>query len=115
MIIADENIDQHLIDFLTEKGFDILSIRVEHSGISDLEVIEVVKENKGVLLTEDKDFGELVFAHGFSGVAVVFLRYSKAETEQIKKNLLVVLEKYYPSEDNFFITITPAKTRLIRL
>ena len=45
MIIADENIDQHLIDFLTEKGFDILSIRVEHSGISDLEVIDVVKEN----------------------------------------------------------------------
>ena len=79
MIVADENIDQTLIDFLRRRDFEVYSIRENHAGISDAEVIQIVMSKKGVLLTEDKDFGELVFAHGIIGVAVVFLRFHKTE------------------------------------
>ena len=115
MIIADENIDQSLINFLRQKDFDVFSIRENHAGISDNEVVEIVKSKKGVLLTEDKDFGELVFAHGIVGLAVVFLRFDKLEIEEIERRLLIVLRDYYPKKENFFITITSTKTRLTKL
>lgn len=115
MIIADENIDQALIVSLRQKGYGVLSVREDHAGISDNQVVELVKSNKGVLITEDKDFGELVFAHGISGVAVVFLRYTKSELQEIERRLMVVLTDHYPKEDNFFITITSNKTRLTKL
>ena len=115
MIIADENIDQALISFLRQKEYEVLSVRENHAGISDNQVVELVKSHKGVLITEDKDFGELVFAHGISGVAVVFLRYNKSELEEIERRLMVVLTDHYPKKDNFFITITNSKTRLTKL
>tara|TARA_R110000868_G_scaffold282186_1_gene542399 strand:- start:110 stop:457 length:348 start_codon:yes stop_codon:yes gene_type:complete len=115
LIIADENIDQSLINFLREKDFEVFSIRDNHAGISDNEVVALVKSKKGVLLTEDKDFGELVFAHGILGLAIIFLRYSKSETLEIERRLLVVLTDHYPKQDNFFITITNSKTRLTKI
>ena len=115
MIIADENIDQSLINFIRQKEFEVFSIREDYAGISDNEVIEMVRSKKGVLLTEDKDFGELVFAHGISGVAVVFLRFHKADLGEIQRRLLVVLRDHYPKKENFFITITSTKTRLTKL
>ena len=61
MIIADENVDQWLIDELLKAEFDVISIRNEHPGISDNQVIQLAISQKAVLITEDKDFGELVF------------------------------------------------------
>ena len=62
MIVADENIEQYGINLLRLKGYDVLSIREKHPGISDREVVAIDRSNNGILLTEDKDFGELVFA-----------------------------------------------------
>ena len=39
MIIFDENVEQFWIDLIRSKGFDYLSIREHHQGISDLQVI----------------------------------------------------------------------------
>jgi len=93
----------------------VLSIREDHSGISDKQVIELVRAKKGVLITEDKDFGELVFAHGISGVAVVFLRFSRYEQWIIEARMLMVLKDHYPKKGNFFITVTSNKTRITSL
>jgi len=38
----------------------------QHSGISDDKVIEIMRSNKQILLREDKDLGEWVFAHKVS-------------------------------------------------
>lgn len=64
MIVADENIEQYWIDLLRKTGYAVLSVRETAPGISDQAVVVLAKETGGLLLTEDKDFGELVFAHG---------------------------------------------------
>jgi predicted nuclease of predicted toxin-antitoxin system len=48
---------------LTKKaGLEYYSIRENCAGITDKEVIEVAKSKKGLIVTEDKDFGELIFS-----------------------------------------------------
>ena len=79
MILADENIDQQLIDWLRSHGVAVLSIGENHSGILDEEVIALSKEPPSIILTEDKDFGEWVFAHQEKGISVIFLRYHFSE------------------------------------
>jgi predicted nuclease of predicted toxin-antitoxin system len=115
MIIADENLEQYWINLLRQEGFEVYSIRETHQGVSDNEVAAIAKEKKGILLTEDKDFGELVFAHGLKDLSVIFLRYDQPKYETVKENLLSVIKLFYENEGNVFITVTENKTRIRRL
>lgn len=115
MIIVDENIEQHWINLFREKGFEVLSIRDTYWGIKDRQIVELVRENNALLVTEDKDFGELVFAHGFKDIAVILLRYDQPKYETIQAFLLQAINDYFANKRNCFITITKNKIRIINL
>lgn len=114
MIVVDENVDQVLIDNLS-KDYEVISIRESNPGISDREVIKIAKSERALLLTEDKDFGELVFSHNIRDCSVIFLRYDKSEYEKVEKNILNVLEYYDKNQGHYFITITAKKIRINRI
>ncbi|MCK4407884.1 MAG: DUF5615 family PIN-like protein [Bacteroidales bacterium] len=115
MIIIDENVDQVLINRLKRDNYKIISIREYQPGIDDREVIEIAKSKKGLVITEDKDFGELVFSHNIRDCSVIFLRYNKSDYNQIEKNIINVLKDYYEKPGHFFITITKKKIRIRKI
>lgn len=112
MIIADENIEQYWIALLRNRGYEVLSIREQLPGISDEEVAAIAQDMGGLLLTEDKDFGELVFAHGIKGLSVIFLRYDQPNYSRIEKAVLELISGYYQSTQNYFITVTERTVRI---
>ena len=63
--LADENFPWPALEALRNAGWEIFSVAEECPGISDEEVAALCSESQRVLLTFDKDFGELVFAVGF--------------------------------------------------
>ena len=115
MIIVDENVDQWLVDKLKENTTDVISIREVHPGISDLEVIQIAKSHKGLIITEDKDFGELVFSYNLRGCSVMLLRYGKSDFAQIEKNVIKALQYYEKQPNHFFMTITSKKIRVRKI
>ena len=58
--LADESCDFSVVRALRAAGHDIVAV-AEGSlrGSSDREVIGLAKDNRRILLTEDKDFGQL--------------------------------------------------------
>ncbi len=111
-IVADENIDFFIIKKLRNNGFDILSIMEEYSGITDEEVIRITQERNAILLTEDADFGEWVFAHKIENISVIYLRYPYNERESIAEKLLTLIQNdRYIFEKHFFV-LTPKKLRI---
>jgi predicted nuclease of predicted toxin-antitoxin system len=115
MIIADENVERYWIELLRFEGFEVYSIQENCFGISDTEVIKKVAEMQGVLLTEDKDFGELVFAYGYKEVAVIFLRYDQPKYETVQSQLLKAVSAWYKTSVPVFVTVTALKIRVTRL
>lgn len=112
MIIADENIDFKLIRKLRLLDYEVLSIKESHKGFSDLEIINIAKKYKGMIITEDSDFGEWVFAHNLRGYSVIYLRYHNvAEYDEIETQLINVVKNTINSEKEKFITITKNKIR----
>ena len=91
MILADENIHGFIIKTLREAGFEVVSVGELASGSKDEVVIQMALQHNYLLLTEDKDFGEWVFAHGVKGFSVIFLRYSKNDTDVILKNVFKLI------------------------
>lgn len=111
MIIVDENVDQRIIDRLVEQEFDVFSIREHKSGISDREVIEITESKKGVLVTEDKDFGELVFSHNLKGCSVILLRYNKSDIEKVTRSVVMIMKRQLHDPGHYFYTISKGKVR----
>jgi predicted nuclease of predicted toxin-antitoxin system len=114
MILADENIPFEITKSLREQGFEVTSIYETARGISDEQIIELALKHDYLLLTEDKDFGEWVFAHHAKGLSVLFLRYSFDELQDIKLALIYLL-KTQTLKRPFFATITAKKIRVRQL
>ena len=59
--LADESVDKPVVEALRKKGY-LVGYGVEmEPGISDDVVLDLANKGKALLLTADKDFGELVF------------------------------------------------------
>ncbi|MEO8149659.1 MAG: DUF5615 family PIN-like protein [Bacteroidia bacterium] len=111
MIIVDENIEEEIINVLRHLKIDFVLIREDFSGIDDSEIVEMAIELNGIILTKDKDFGELFFSHGLIGSAVIFIRNKPAELKEI----IVILRNLFSidleSFRNKFTVITTKKIR----
>lgn len=113
-ILADENIHSFIIQTLREAGIEVIAITEVSKGIKDEEVIIWALKMKYTLLTEDKDFGEWIFAHHIQGLSVLFLRYSFYEYELIAYSLRDFL-RFTQLQHPVFVTITTKKIRIRQL
>lgn len=111
MIIFDENIEEYWIQLIKSRGYEYFSIRESCFGISDTEVIEIARKRRGLIITEDKDFGELLFSHGIEKVSVLFMRYDQPQYHQIENYFLKSIDDYLKNPEVCFITITKNKIR----
>ena len=74
MILADENIIAAVIARLRADGWDVVSVAEVSPSIDDAAVLSLAARDGRVLLTDDKDFGELVVREGQAHSGVVLLR-----------------------------------------
>lgn len=112
MIIADESLNKNLIIALREAGFSVLSIAEDFAGISDEEIAMKSLSPPRIIISEDKDFGELVYHYKVSVIGVIFLRYEPFEYDIIKTRLLAFLKDYENRISGKFTVITFNKTRI---
>ncbi len=112
MILADENIGNHMVSILRSKNIEVSHIKENHRGVTDEEVIRLSKNPPRIILTEDKDFGEWVYAHNEQNTSVIFLRYSAQESEYIISTLVNLLQSKGDDLYGKFTTITTQKIRI---
>ena len=71
--LADENFPGNIVQALQQQGHDVLWIRIEAPGISDPDVLNIAQEENRILITYDKDFGELAFRQNLSATCGIIL------------------------------------------
>jgi predicted nuclease of predicted toxin-antitoxin system len=59
--LADEGVDAAIVSALRSDGHDIQWMAEELEGSTDDVVLDAAARDARILITEDKDFGELVF------------------------------------------------------
>lgn len=113
MILADENIRLIFIDSLRENNIDVYSIKELNKGISDLTITELSLSPPRVILTRDKDFGELAFFNKIAMYGCIFLRYDPMDEEKVVSKLILFLESKTIEElSGKFVTISQDKIRI---
>ena len=92
-MLADENLPGPVIRGLREHGHDVLSVKEELRGADDRTVLRVAQEEGRLIVTFDKDFGELIFRKGLpSSCGVILFRLSGKNPEEDNERALTTLE-----------------------
>jgi predicted nuclease of predicted toxin-antitoxin system len=113
MILADENILDYIIDSLRAKGYDVFSIKESVRGATDISIASLSLNPSRIILTEDKDFGEIAFSKEINLTGCILFRYVPFNEEKITSLLLKFLEnETLESLTGKFVTITPDKIRI---
>ena len=74
-LLADENFPRLAIEMLRSLGHDVLWVAETCPSAKDEHVLDLAVRESRVLLTQDKDFGELAFRRGLPATSgVVLLR-----------------------------------------
>lgn len=71
--LADENFPGNAVLALQQQGHDVLWIRLDAPGSSDQEILTRAQAEERIILTFDKDFGELAFRFGLLATSGIIL------------------------------------------
>ena len=73
-ILADESVDRPVVERLRQSGHEVWYVAEMKPGIPDYVVLNLANQKEAILLTADKDFGELVFRQGQLTGGVILIR-----------------------------------------
>jgi predicted nuclease of predicted toxin-antitoxin system len=91
--LADENFPGPSVRILRDAGHDVVWIRETSPGIADPAVLERAQREVRVLLTSDKDFGELAFRVGLPATAgVVLCRLFDSDPSAEAKRIVLLMQ-----------------------
>jgi predicted nuclease of predicted toxin-antitoxin system len=90
--LANENFPLTSVNRLRQAGYDIASITEDSPGIADSEVLARAANEERIILTFDRDYGELIYRLGMpSPMGVVYFRYQPLTPEESAEYLLRLL------------------------
>ena len=111
--VADEGIDRQIVERLRRDGYEILYVAEMEPSISDEEVLNRANERGALLITADKDFGEMVFHRNLLTIGgVVLLRLSGLSPEGKAEIVSEVIESRIAELRNAFSVISPGGVRI---
>ncbi len=80
--LTDENIDTEVFQFLKSEGLDVLDIKNEGLfGMKDKEILDLAFSQNRIIISQDSDFGTLVFRDNIKIAGIIYLRPGHTSAE----------------------------------
>ncbi len=99
-LLVDESSGRRLAALLAQEGHDVVYCGDALPRMEDAKILAYAEKERRILVTDDKDFGELVWRLGKPAFGVVLLRFSTAN-ERTKKEVLQEVFVRYAIEGHF--------------
>ena len=112
--LVDECTGPAVAEWLRSLHHDVFSVYDEARGLDDESVIKKANFGNYILVTNDKDFGELIFRMKRPHKGVILLRLKDERNKNKIAVLRRVLELYPDKLANNFITVTEKTVRIVR-
>lgn len=110
--VADESVDQPIIERLRADGHDVVAIAELKPGIPDEEVLSISANSDAILITSDRDFGELVFRQRLNSSGVILLRFAGMSAETKSK---IVSDTVHQHGESFSDSFSVIGTNTVRI
>lgn len=112
--LADESCDFTVVRALREPGHDVTAVAEINPGVDDEIVMALAHSESRILLTEDKDFGQLAYAGDQRTGGIVLIRYPSASRNVLGQAVVDVVGELGDRLIGAFVVIEPGRARVSR-
>ncbi len=109
--LADESCDFAVVRALRSAGHDVTAIAELSPRAEDVVVMERAVRSARILITEDKDFGHLVYAKMHKSGGVMLIRFPAGSRGSLVDTVLNVIEATGPRLVGSFTVLQPGRVR----
>jgi predicted nuclease of predicted toxin-antitoxin system len=110
--LADENVERPIVEAVRALGHDVAYVSEMSRGVDDEWLLKLANQEQCVLITNDKDFGELVYLRGQAAAGVLLLRF-RVEKSSVKAALVnVFLQEAAARLAGHFVVLNESGARI---
>lgn len=109
---ADAHVSVEMVAMIRDSGHDCLDASAIPARMEDVDVLKMAADQQRVVVTSDKDFGELVFLHRIACPGVVLIRIALADETDRVARLRAVWPAVLSRLPGSFVTVTATSVRV---
>lgn len=113
-VLTDENIHPEVVSFLRTEGKGVRDVKEEGwMGMEDVKIIHRAEEEQRVIVTHDRDFGQLLIAQARVNVGIIYLRPGHIDPRFTIETLQVLFQ--YDRPDPPFIVVAERQKQQVNV
>lgn len=112
--LADESRPPSVIRILREDGHDVHALSEVTRHTVDRDVIAQAADEGRILLTEDKDFGRLVFVNASESAGVILFRFPENRRRGMAESVRQAVRRPGHALKGAFVVVRPGLIRFSR-
>ena len=111
-LLLDQDVYALTARFLIDSGHDVVLVaEIGLAQASDEEILRTAQEQNRILVTRDRDYGNLVFVRAI-GTGVIYLRVLPITMNAVHNELAGILQTYSEEElASAFVVVEPDRHR----
>lgn len=113
--LADVNVERRVVELFRSQGFEVMWIPDFDCSMTDEELLAIAKSQNRILITNDKDFGELTFRQHKTSAGIILLRIAGEHIDKKLEMIRILLEQHVAKLSNQFTIVSDHKFRFIDL
>lgn len=110
--MVDESTGAAVVKQLRDLGHDVFSVAEAMPQAKDVDILERAAQERRIVLTNDKDFGELAFRSGQAHHGIVLFRLRDEGTGHRVHMLRLLLNQHAGQLENHFVVVTENGIRI---
>ena len=111
-LLIDENVPKPISDWLRSQGHDLVLAGETAAGETDKHWLELAESEQRLVMTADKDFGELIFRDQLNSHGIILLRLHDLPIPDRLTRLQEVWSVIEANPSGRFIVVTTARVRV---
>ena len=111
--LADENIHKAIVRALRENGHDVVSVAEFAPQTEDDRIADHARRERRIVLTEDKDFGDITFRDLRKTSGIVLLRFTLSPWQSKWRRLADVIAAQGDALAGQFTVIDETRARVL--
>lgn len=113
--VADESVDRPVVEHLRRDGHQVSYVAELGPGMLDDDVLNLANQEAALLLTADKDFGEMVFRQRLHVHGVVLIRLAGLLPARKAEIVALAVKEHLAELPCSFAVIMPGMFRVRRV
>ena len=111
-LLVDESVDRQIVEKLRQDDHNVVYVSELDPGITDDAVLTIANNNHALLVTSDKDFGELVFRREQINAGVLLIRLAGLSKQRKAELVAAALSDHSDELPGAFSVLSPGMIRI---